>query len=156
MRLILQRSFPRNQAITRESNNKGTFDTRAIQHLQQPSSSSIPASKQAKADRHQDPQAESSRSTERTPHRPPGTASHFGQKCHRHWIEARMLLDVCDRPLQPSNPHRQETLLSPETVNKTTAQRMTTLILNLKMTTTTLIKVTTERNHQILTTRTIH
>ena len=67
-----------------------------------------------------------------------------------------MPLDLCDRSLQLSNPHRQGTLLSPETVNKTTAQRMTTLMLNLKMASTTLIKVTTQRNHQILTTRTNH
>ena len=156
MRLILQRPSPRNQALTGKWSKERTFDTRAIHHLQPQRSFSIPASRHATADRHQDPRTESSRSTERTPHRNPGTASHFAQKGHRHWIEARVPLDLCDGPLQLSNSHRQRTLLSPETVNKTTTERMTTLILNLKMTTTTLIKVTTQRNHQILTTRTIH
>ena len=157
MRLILQRSFLGNPALTGKSSKEGTFDTRPIQHhLQQLLNPSLPASRPTKADRHPYPQAEFSRSTERTAHRPPGTASHFGQKGHRHWIKALVPFDLCDRPLQLSNPHRQGTLLSPETVDKTAAQRMTTLILNLTMSTTALIKFTTQRNCQILTTRTIH
>ena len=43
-------------------------------------------------------------------------------------------------------------LLSPETVNKTAAQRMTALLINLMMATTTLIKVTAKPDHQILAT----
>ena len=56
-------------------------------------------------DRHRHRRTASRRSAERTTHRTPGTTSHLSQECHRHRIQARVLLDPCDRSLQLSDPH---------------------------------------------------
>ena len=148
MRLILQRASLKKPVLKGKLNDECTFDTsqgRLSRRHTRLALAGRPTGRGTSRRR----STGFSESSERALHRTTRSPSEFSKKRNRHRLQCLEPPDLHHHPVQLSHSRGQVALLRPKTSNQTSAQGLSTLILNLKTATATLIKVTTERDHQI-------